>query len=151
MKQFILAILFLGFVFAVNAQQPGGQKKNQPQGKAKGHDKTPEERAKKFTARLDSALVLSPEQEQKVTALVTARAQEIKTVREKYKSASGNQGDNMKKAQEEIKPIRKKFNDDLKAILTPEQKTKYDALVKQRKEQKKAKKTAPEPEEELED
>jgi Spy/CpxP family protein refolding chaperone len=71
-------------------------------------------------------LSLSADQKKQVYDLAKARATEIDAVRAKYK---GNQ----KEAQPEIKAIRQKYKAQMEAILTPEQKTKFDEYKKRKR------------------
>jgi Spy/CpxP family protein refolding chaperone len=120
----LTAILFatiLG-ITVVNAQ-------TKPSNKAKPATKqklTPDEKATKISNELEKELSLSADQKKQVYDLAKARATEIDAVRAKYK---GNQ----KEAQPEIKAIRQKYKAQMEAILTPEQKTKFDEYKKRKR------------------
>ena len=92
--------------------------------------KTSEERATKAAQKLTTELNLSADQTTKVKDLIKARIEAVQAVKAKYTEAQKIE------RRKEIKPIRQKFRTDLEAILTPEQKTKWEALKAERKAKK---------------
>lgn len=88
------------------------QQQVKPKGKRPGV--TPEQRIQKKVELLQSQLGLNPEQAKKLTVAMTTRNEALKLVKEKT-------GENRDAYKTEAMPIRKKFQADLKSILTPEQ------------------------------
>ena len=121
------------------AQQPnnGGQgQHNHPgggghgQGGQGGQGKpTTESKAQRLTGFMTTQLSLTADQQQKVGDLNTSKAQQIAAIRTKYK------GTDTTAARTEVKAVRDKYNTDLKAILTPEQATKWEAVKQQKREE----------------
>lgn len=89
---------------------------------------TPEQRALKLTQYMTTSLSLTPDQQTKVSALNTKKAQEIEKIR------SSNNG-NMEAVKPQMKAVKEQYNTSLNAILTTDQKTKWEALKKQKKEE----------------
>lgn len=141
MKKIIATILTLAALNTMQAQTQGtAPATTQP---AKANRPSPEEQAKRHSMHMQKVLGLTDAQTQKVHEATLARASALKTIHEKY----GPTGD--KKAMHaEAKPVREKFVQTMTGILTPEQKTKWEAerlKVKQHR-QEKHKGTTPAPE-----
>lgn len=141
----LVTVLFFTTILGisvVNAQTSKSKptEKNKPQGTQK---LSPEEKATKISNELEKELSLSADQKKQVYDLAKARATEIEAVRAKYK---GDQ----KSAQPEIKAIRQKYKTQMDALLTPEQKVKFDEYKKKKRaefqEKKNKQPTAVEPE-----
>lgn len=115
MKKLILLMsAFLLTTSAVLAQKPERRR-----------EMNPEKRAEKQTDMMRDELGLSPEQYQKVLVLNKERAQKRQ--------------DAMKAQRAEMKKQHEAFQEQLNAVLTPEQATKLSALREKRKEEFKAK------------
>ncbi len=109
MKKLLLMCCFLIGISAVSRAQGGGMRKS------------PEERAK----ALQTQLKLSDDQTTKVTAIYKEQATKMDSVR----TAANGDRDAMRSA---MMPMMKATNDKIKAVLTPEQATAYDAAMKER-------------------
>lgn len=137
MKYIFYSLLMLGLIWTAGAQNK--QKANAGKGK-----KTAEERAEKFTGNLSTELNLTEDQKPKVKELVHARITEVKTIKAKYPN-------DPKAAKAELKPVKQKFREDLKALLDEEQKKKFDTYVERKKQERKQKKQKPGEEDEESD
>lgn len=109
MKKILLMCCFLIGISAVSRAQGGGQRRS------------PEEMAK----GLQTQLKLTDDQTVKITTIYKDQATKMDSVR----TAANGDRDAMRQAR---MPIMKATNDKVKAILTPEQSTAYDALLKER-------------------
>jgi len=109
MKKLLLMCCFLIGISAVSRAQGGGMRKS------------PEDRAKD----LQTQLKLSDDQTTKVTAIYKEQATKMDSVR----TAANGDRDAMRSA---MMPMMKATNDKIKAVLTPEQSTAYDAWMKER-------------------
>jgi len=109
MKKLLLMCCFLMGISAVSHAQGGGMRKS------------PEERAKD----LQTQLKLSDDQTTKITAIYKEQATKMDSVR----TAANGDRDAMRSA---MMPMMKATNDKVKAVLTPEQATAYDAWMKER-------------------
>jgi protein CpxP len=131
----VLAACLLTAVGAANAQStdaaPMGRGNRMGQGRG---NLTPEQRADMQTKRLTTQLSLTADQTTRVQAIALAENQELATLRGKYASADSRQG-----AGQEMKALRDKYETQLKAVLTPEQLTKYDQLRDERMDNRKDK------------
>ncbi|UOQ67466.1 DUF4890 domain-containing protein [Hymenobacter volaticus] len=92
-------------------------------GQGRGGNMTPEQRADMQTQRLTKELSLSADQSTKVRTIALAETQELQALRAKFSSADSRQG-----AGQEMKAVREKYDAQLKAVLTPEQVTKFDQM-----------------------
>jgi protein CpxP len=81
---------------------------------------TPEQRADMQAQRLTKQLGLSADQTTQVRAIALAEAQEMKTMREQATASTDR-----KAGMEQMKATRDKYDAQLKAVLTPDQATKY--------------------------
>jgi protein CpxP len=90
--------------------------------------RSPEQQAQNQTQRLTKELNLSAEQETKVQQLMQAQRQEVQTA---IQSAGGDR----KAMGQAMRAGRDKFDGQLKTVLTPDQYTKYQQLMAQRREQ----------------
>jgi protein CpxP len=110
MKKILLLCCFLMGIAAASHAQGGGRK-------------SPEEMAK----GLQTQLKLTDDQTTKITAIYKDQATKMDSVR----TAANGDRSAMRGAR---MPIMKATNDKVKAILTPEQATAYDAWMKERME-----------------
>jgi hypothetical protein len=118
----ILILLFSAIVsLGANAQQKNNTPK--PQGASKHHKITPEERAQRKAELLSQQLQLNAGQTSKIKAAMIERNNALRTIREKV---NGND----EAFRNEALPIRKKFHNDLKKILTEDQFKKFKEFRK---------------------
>jgi len=94
-----------------------------------GATKTPAERAERQTQALTSQLGLSAEQEPKVESILQAQLTEMQALNEKYPAG------NRRGMAPELKATKAKYDEQLKAVLTPEQFTKLEQLRQERRQQ----------------
>lgn len=87
---------------------------------------TAEQRAQKLTQYMTTTLNLTNDQQTKVLALNTSKAKQLDSIRAKNKG-------NMEAGKTEAKTVISSYNTSLNAILTAEQKTKWDEIKKQKK------------------
>ena len=90
--------------------------------------RTPEQRAERQTENLTRQLGLTPDQAAKVERILQAQRQEAQALRQQ----SG--GDRRALAQS-LKAGRAKYDEQLRAVLSPDQYTKYNQLRDERREQ----------------
>jgi protein CpxP len=140
MKKIVFSIVFLsGLSFATLAQQnshqgggqggqhQGGGQGGQHQGGGQGGQKmTAEQKATKLTQYMTTNLNLTSDQQAKVLALNTSKAKQLDSIHAQNKG-------NMEAVKTAAKPIRDSYNTSLNAILTADQKTKWEELKKQKK------------------
>ncbi|MDF7810456.1 hypothetical protein [Hymenobacter sp. YC55] len=122
----ILAAFFLT-AGAASAQSSdlttAGRGNRMGMGQGRGGNMTPEQRADMQTQRLTKELSLTADQSTKVRTIALAENQELQALRAKFSSADSRQG-----AGQEMKAVREKYDAQLKAVLTPEQVTKFDQM-----------------------
>lgn len=147
MKKIVFSIVFLsGLSLASLAQQnthQGGQHQGNGQGgqhqgggqHPQGEKMTAEQKATKLTQYMTTNLSLTSDQQTKISALNLSKAKQLDSIRTKYK------GD-MEAAKTASKTVRVDYNSSLNAILTSDQKTKWEAIKKQKKEEFQKNKTA---------
>lgn len=92
--------------------------------------KSSEEKATKAAQKLTTELGLSAEQTAKVKDLIKTRIDAVNAVKAKYTDTQ------KKERHQELKPIRQKFRTDFEAILTADQKTKWETIKAERKAKK---------------
>ena len=113
-------LIIVGVIVSISlsfAQNPG-----------KGN-KTPEQRATNRSEMLAKKLVLTAEQKQSMYTLILDRINKAEPIRAKY--AADKKG-----MHKELKPIMEEFNTKVKALLTPEQLTKWEQIKGKRKAKK---------------
>jgi Spy/CpxP family protein refolding chaperone len=110
-----LLAMFLSCIFAASVcaiaiadEQPAG----------KGEKMTIEQHQQKKLAQLTKALTLTADQQSKIADLMKARSEKMKGV---------------KNNKDERKAIFDDYNTQVKAVLTPEQVTKYDKMMEKEK------------------
>ena len=124
MKKFLLPLLaFALSATAASAQMAPGQDGGRPQ-------RTPEEMASRQTQGLTKQLGLSADQSAKVQQIMLARDQEMMAMRGQMQAGTGDR----KQMREQMMAGRTKYEDQLKAVLTPDQFTKYTAMQANRRE-----------------
>ncbi len=131
MKKIIFAVtLLIGLCLASNAQTPIPAPSHEPKPQL-----PPEEKAAKLTKYMTTHLELTSDQQTKVAELNTANAYKISEIKKKHK-------DKIEAAKPELKPIKAKYNADLKVILTPAQNKKWAELKKKNSDEIKKNKEA---------
>ena len=95
---------------------------------ADGTKRSPEQQAQNQAQRLAKELNLSADQQTKVQQLMMAQRQETQT-------AIQNAGGDRRAMGQAMRANRDKFDGQLKAVLTPDQYTKYQQLMTERREQ----------------
>lgn len=124
MKKVILS--FVAAVFAVSSFAHDSAKMK----------KTPEEIASKRSQKFQSELGLSDDQKSKVYVLILDKENKTNAIKKKY-----NKNDSISKSQRhtEMKAVKVDFETKLTALLTAEQKVKYDAMKEKEKSKRKHK------------
>lgn len=124
----VLATCLLTAVGAATAQSTDLAPTGPGQRMGQGRDNlTPEQRAEMQTQRLTKQLGLTADQTTKIQAIALAENQELATLRGKYAAADSRQG-----AGQDMKALRDKYETQLKAVLTPEQLTRYNHMRDER-------------------
>lgn len=127
----LLAVAALSFASAQAQTTPPANGGNyQGRGMGRGMDRTPEQRADMQTQRLTSQLTLTAEQQPKVRAIFLAQANEVDAARANRTPGNVDRDAMRQKLQEG----RARYDEQLKAVLTPEQYTKYQAQREDRME-----------------
>ncbi|WP_310391864.1 hypothetical protein [Hymenobacter sp.] len=93
----------------------------------------PAQRAERQIQTLTQELNLTAEQAPKVERIVQAQQQELQALR-----AQTSGGGNRRKLFQQLKASQEKYNGQFRAVLTPEQFTRYEQLQAQRREQLRA-------------
>ncbi|MEL6675738.1 MAG: hypothetical protein AAFR61_26255 [Bacteroidota bacterium] len=123
-KSFLILGVILSMVFSLQAQRPGGG-----QGRMGGQDFDPEKMVNRQVDRLKEAVGLDEKQEKKVRKLFMAQLDEIDEIRD---VAEGD----WEYMREEMGKVREQTNEKLQKILSEEQWTKYEAAMKEWREQR---------------
>lgn len=134
-KVFLMTILFLSVFSLAQAQRNTGQRPSKSGNKGEHMGMmSPEERAERQTQRLTEALSLNPEQIAKVKAIYVKNADENRKAFEKARAAGQEEREKM---QGQMKASMAKQDNEIKALLTPEQKEKFEKHIKEREERMK--------------
>lgn len=123
MKKFLLPLLALALSATAASAQTGPGLGGRPQ-------RTPEEMATRQTEGLTKQLGLSADQSAKVQQIMLARDQEMMAMRGQMQAGTGDR----QQMREQLMAGRTKYEDQLKAVLTPDQFTKYTAMQANRRE-----------------
>lgn len=135
-KVFLMTILFLSVFSLAQAQRNTGQRPSKSGNKGEHMGMmSPEERAERQTQRLTEALSLNPEQVAKVKAIVVKNGEENRKAFEKAREAG--QEMEREKMRGQMKASMEKQDNEIKALLTPEQKVKFEKHIKEREERMK--------------
>jgi protein CpxP len=124
MIKFLLPLLALALSATAASAQAGS-----PQGGGRPQ-RSPEEMAARQTEGLTKQLGLSADQSAKVQQIMLARDQEMMAMRGQMQAGTGDR----KQLREQMMAGRTKYEDQLKAVLTPDQFTKYTAMQANRRE-----------------
>ncbi|GAB3636403.1 hypothetical protein GCM10027422_19930 [Hymenobacter arcticus] len=124
MKNFLLPLLaFALSATAASAQMSPGQDGGRPQ-------RTPEEMASRQTQGLTKQLGLSADQSAKVQQIMLARDQEMTAMRGQMQAGTGDR----KQMRDQAKTGRIKYDEQIRAVLTPDQLAKYNTMQTNRRE-----------------
>lgn len=124
MKKFLLPLLaFALSATAASAQMAPGQDGGRPQ-------RTPEEMASRQTQGLTKQLGLSADQSTKVQQIMLARDQEMMAMRGQMQAGTGDR----KQMREQAMAGRVKYDEQLRAVFTPDQLAKYNTMQTNRRE-----------------
>lgn len=126
MKKFLLPLLALALsasATAASAQTTPDQAGGRPQ-------RTPEEMAARQTQGLTQQLGLSADQSAKVQQIMLARDQEMMTMRSQMQAGTGDR----KQMRDQMQANRAKYDDQLKAVLTPDQFAKMQTMQANRRQ-----------------
>ncbi|GAB3838727.1 Spy/CpxP family protein refolding chaperone [Hymenobacter jeollabukensis] len=128
---FLLTVATLSFASAQAQTTPPANGGYQGQGRGMGREqRTPEQRADMQTQRLTNQLSLTADQQPKVRAIFLAQANEVDAARAQMTPGSMDRDAMRQKMQEG----RARYDEQLKAVLTPEQFTKYQTQREDRME-----------------
>ncbi len=125
MKKVILIAACLFSLTVVNAQDVTA---TTPAKKAERASLTPEQRAQKQTDELNTIVVLTADQKTKVYDLALAKVKKVEEIKVKYKDSQDRNQESV-----ELSPVRKEFQQNVKALLTPEQIEKYNTNQKEKR------------------
>jgi len=124
MKKFLLPLLALALsATAASAQTMPNQAGGRPQ-------RTPEEMATRQTEGLTRQLGLSADQSAKVQQILLARDQEMFAMRGQLQAGTADR----QQLRQQMMAGRTKYDDQLKAVLTPDQYTKMQAMQANRRQ-----------------
>ncbi len=126
MKKVILIAACLLSLTTVNAQEAVTGERKTANKEAKNG--TPEQRAQKHVDGIASEVTLTEDQKPKIYELALAKVKKSDEIRAKYKTAENKEAKNA-----ELKTVKKEFQTNVKAVLTPEQFEKLKAAVKEKK------------------
>lgn len=132
----------------VEAQRGTGQRPSQSESGQRPQRMNPEERIERQTSRLKEQLSLTDEQTGKVKALLTSNMEKQRAEWEKRRAemeqARENQQVDRDKMRAEMKARMDAQDAEIKALLTDEQKAKYEKVIKEREERMKNRQGPPE-------
>lgn len=123
MKKFLLPLLALALSATAASAQTGPPQGGRPQ-------RTPEEMAARQTEGLTKQLGLSADQAAKVQQIMLARDQEMLAMRGQLQAGTTDR----QQLREQLLAGRTKYEDQLKAVLTPDQYAKYTTMQANRRE-----------------
>lgn len=123
MKKFLLPLLALALSATAASAQTTPDQAGRPR-------RTPEEMAARQTAGLTRQLGLSADQSAKVQQILLARDQEMLAMRGQMQAGTADR----KQLREQLLAGRTKYDDQLKAVLTPEQYTNMQAMQASRRQ-----------------
>jgi len=123
MKKFLLPLLALALSATAASAQTMPDQAGRPR-------RTPEEMATRQTEGLTRQLGLSADQSAKVQQILLARDQEMLALRGQMQAGTADR----KQLREQLLAGRAKYDDQLKAVLTPEQYTKMQTMQASRRQ-----------------
>jgi periplasmic protein CpxP/Spy len=124
-----LGMLVAGSAYAQTTTTQKDQKARSEQRAAKGDraQKSPEDMAKMRTEKLAQKLDMNASQKNQLQALNMRHAEEMKAMRESYKTTGEKTAEDKAKMKEAKQASHDKRQAELKGILTPQQFAKYEA------------------------
>jgi Spy/CpxP family protein refolding chaperone len=133
MKEIVFTLALAACTTTLSFAQHGGgqhtQGGGQHTGGGAGHTKmTAEQRATKVTQYMTTSLALTSDQQTKVTALNITKSKQLDSLR------TANAA-NMEAAKPAMKKVKETYNAGLNSVLTADQKTKWEALKKQKRDE----------------
>lgn len=136
MKRILLIAVLLLTVFSLaQAQRNTGQRPSKSENGQQPRMTDPAERIERQTQRLSEALSLNEDQITKVKEIYTKNAETHRKAFEEAR-ASGEEIDR-EKMHEQMKASMAKQDNEIKALLTDEQKVKFEKFIKEREEKMK--------------
>ena len=136
MKKLLLILaLFVGVITIAEAQRGTDQRPSQGESAQHRQRMDPKERIEKQTARLKEQLTLTDEQTAKVKEIMTKNMEAQHAAFEKARE--NNEQPDREKMRAQMQASMDKQNNEIKAVLTAGQKTKYEQLIKEREERMK--------------
>ena len=126
--------LIITAAMALNSAYAQGPKDKLNKQISEYKNQTPEQRAQFQADKIEKVLSLSADQKQKVYDAALKKNNSIKAAKEKHK----NDADKKAGVGPEIKAANQAFVEDVNAVLSPEQKTKWKAHVEEMKQKHKA-------------
>jgi Spy/CpxP family protein refolding chaperone len=127
MKNAFLLLAALALTSAAQAQTtPAAPAQNTPLNSRAGAMRSPEQQAEAQAQRLAKELNLTADQQNKVQQLMAAQRQETQT-------AIQNAGGNRRAMGQAMRAGRDKFTGQLQTVLTPDQYTKYQQIMTERR------------------
>jgi protein CpxP len=140
MKKICLFALFSVSALTMATGTIRAQSADSTQGNTR-EPKSAEERAQALTKRMEKELVLSADQTSKVGTINLEKSQKIDAIRGKYTN-------DRRQGFQEVRTIRQEWDNELKAVLSADQFTKYQQIQAERKQnfrhQRKGRQGAPE-------
>lgn len=127
MKRIGIFLMILLSTMVVSAQRGDGGQRGE--GKSQGQRMSSEERQEQELVQMTKALSLTPEQVVDVTKIQNKLTADIE-----LKRSTMSKDTDRKVMREEMKELRDQYNEDVKVLLTDEQKLKYEAYLKKRED-----------------
>lgn len=134
-KILLIGILVLSIFSLAQAQRNTGQRPSKSGDQQPRGMMDPAQRVERQTERLTEALSLDAEQVTKVKAILTKNSEKRQKAFEEMR-ASGDEPDR-DKMRESMKASNLQEDKEIKALLTAEQKVKYEQVIKEREERMK--------------
>ena len=128
MKRIGLILTLILSTMVMSAQR--GDSSQRSDDRKGGQKMSAEDRQKKELEQLTETLALTPEQVTDITAL-----QDTLSVTMEEKRSTMSKDTDRKAMSEGMKELREKYNEDVLALLTEEQKVKYEAYLEKRESQ----------------
>ena len=120
----VLALCFLAVGITAFPQQQAGSE----QRTAQAHERI---------AQLQARLKLTPDQAEKLKPVIQKEVEELRAVREQHSSDTSRRG--KAKMLQAMRDVQGKYEDEIAAILTPEQKQEWKKIKEERKQEMKQK------------
>lgn len=134
-KLLLLSILLLGVFSLSQAQRNTGERPSQSKGESRPERISPEERIEREVKQLKDTLALTDEQAVKVKEIYSKNEEKRRAAFEKARE-SGEEPDR-EAMRKEMMAAMEAQNTEIKAVLTNEQKVKFESYLKARQERMK--------------